>query len=121
MADYLPKFIDGKAVTFSASAAVIGGRLVSVTGDQAAAPAGADSSSVVGVAAVDAVVGDTFTVYTRPSGVQRLVASGAIVAGAKVISASAGKIATLGTGVNPIGIALEAATADLDVIDVLFI
>ncbi|WP_104128227.1 head maturation protease, ClpP-related [Cryobacterium sp. Y57] len=121
MADYLPKFSAGKSVTFNTSTAVVGGRLVAVTGDLTVGPAGADSAAVVGVASVDTIVGDAVTVYTRPSGVQRLVASGAIAAGAKVISAAAGKIATQGAGVNPIGIALEAATADLDVIDVLFI
>ena len=120
MADYLPKFTPGKSVTFSASADVIGGRLVSVTGNRTVGPAGADAATVVGVAGFDAVTGESVTVYTRPAGVQQLVASGAIVAGAKVISASAGKVATAGSGVNPIGIALEAA-ADLDVIDVLFI
>ena len=51
----------------------------------------------------------------------RLVANGAIAAGAKVISASTGKVATIGAGANPIGIALQAAAADLDVIDVLFL
>ena len=121
MADYLPKFTAGKAVTFNTSAAVVGGRLVAVTGDLTVGPAGADSAAVVGVASVDTIVGDAVTVYTRPSGVQRLVASGAIAAGVKVISATAGKVATISTGTNPIGIALEAAAADLDVIDVLFI
>ena len=121
MADYLPKFTAGKALTFNASADVIGGRLVAITGTRTVGPAGADVATVVGVAGFDAVTGEAVTVYTRPTGVQQLVASGAIAAGAKVISATAGKVATQGTGVNPIGIALEAATADLDVIDVLFI
>jgi hypothetical protein len=53
--------------------------------------------------------------------VHPLVASGAIVAGAKVIPAVAGKVATVGAGTNTIGIALEAAAADLDVVDVLFL
>jgi hypothetical protein len=121
MADYLPRFTPGKAVTFAATADVIGGRLVAVTGNRTVGPAGADVAVVVGVAGFDALAGENVTVYTRPTGVQQLVASGAIVAGAKVISAAAGKIATAGAGVNPIGIALEAAAADLDVIDVLFI
>ncbi|TDW31016.1 capsid cement protein [Cryobacterium psychrophilum] len=121
MADYLPKFTPGKAVTFTASGDVIGGRLVNVTGNRTVAPAGADSAAVVGVAGFDALTGESVTVYTRPSGVQQLVASAAIAAGAKIISAAAGKIATQGAGTNPIGIALAAATADLDVIDVLFI
>jgi hypothetical protein len=121
MADYLPKFKPGQAVTFTASAAVTGGRLVEVTGNRAVGPATADAADVVGVAGFDGISGDPVTVYTRAGGVHGLVASGAIAAGAKVISAAAGKIATIGAGANPIGIALEAAATDNDVIDVLFI
>ena len=121
MADYLPKFT-GASATFTASAAITGGRLVAVAGNRLVAQASADSATVVGVSGYDAVTGDPMTVYTRPSGVHSLVASGAIEAGAKVISATAGRVATITTGtetgVNPIGIALEAA-ADLDVVDVL--
>lgn len=121
MADYLPKFTPGAAVTFTASADVTGGRLVRATGNRTVGPAGADAADVVGVAAFDAVAGDPVTVYCRPTGVQQLVASAAIAVGAKVISATGGKVATIGAGANPVGIALEASTADLDVIDVLFI
>ena len=123
MADYLPKFT-GASATFTASAAITGGRLVAVAGSRLVSVAGADSAAVVGVAAFDVVTGDPVTVYTRPTGVHSLVASGAIEAGAKVISATAGKVATITTGtetgVNPIGIALQPA-ADLDVVDVMFI
>lgn len=119
MADYLPKFKPGQAVTFTASAAVIGGRLVAVTGNRTVGPAGADSAAVVGVAGFDAVIGESVTVYH--GGVQRLTASAAIAAGARVASAAAGKAVTLGALTNPIGLALQAATADLDVIDVLII
>jgi hypothetical protein len=121
MADYLPKFKPGQAVTFTASADVTGGRLVAITGNRTVGPAGADSAAVVGVAGFDAKAGERVTVFTRAGGVQQLTASGAIAAGVKVSSAAAGKIQTLGTTANPIGLALEAAAADNDVIDVLFI
>ncbi|MBB2956976.1 DUF2190 family protein [Pseudoclavibacter helvolus] len=121
MADYLPKFKPGGAVTFTASADVIGGRLVAVTGNRTVGPAGADSAAVVGVAGFDAPIGEQVTVYTRAQGVQQLTASAAIAAGAKVSSATAGKVQTIGATTNPIGLALEAATAVDDVIDVLFI
>jgi len=121
MADYLPKFKPGAAVTLTVSADVTGGRLVEVTTSKSVGPAGADAIDVVGVAGFDALTGEKVTVYTRPTGVHQLVASAAIAAGAKVISATGGKVATIGAGANPIGIALEAAAADLDVIDVLFI
>ncbi|GGH34185.1 capsid cement protein [Microbacterium album] len=121
MADYLPKFKPGEAVTFTASADVTGGRLVAVTGDRTVGPADADSAAVVGVAGFDAKSGERVTVFTRAGGVHRLTAAGAIAAGASVISAADGKIATVGDGTNPIGLALAAATANDDVIDVLFI
>ncbi|VXB32989.1 DUF2190 family protein [Pseudoclavibacter sp. 8L] len=121
MADYLPKYTPGAAVTFTASADVIGGRLVAISGNDSVANAPADSSAVVGVAGFDAKAGERVTVFTRAGGVQRLVASGAIAAGAKVSSAAAGKAQTVGATTNPIGLALEAAAAADDVIDVLFI
>jgi predicted RecA/RadA family phage recombinase len=121
MADYLPKFKPGQAVTFSVSADVTGGRLVAITGNRSVGPAGADSAAVVGVASRDAKAGERVTVFTRAGGVQQLTASGAIAAGAKVSSAAAGKVQTVGATTNPIGLALEAAAADNDVIDVLFI
>jgi hypothetical protein len=121
MSDYLPKHKPGAAVTFGTTADITGGRLVVLTGAKTVGPSGADSGIVIGVAGYDVVSGDKVTVYTRPTGVQSLVASAAIAAGAKVISATTGKIATIGAGTNAIGIALEAAAADGDVIDVLFI
>ena len=121
MSDYVPKFSPGAAATFTASSSVTGGRLVSVAGGRLVSVAGADSAAVVGVAGYDAEAGDTVTVYTRPSGVHSLTASGAIVAGAKVTADAAGKVQTVAALLNPIGVALEAATADLDVIDVLFV
>jgi antitoxin (DNA-binding transcriptional repressor) of toxin-antitoxin stability system len=121
MADYLPAFQPGQAVTFTASADVVGGRLVSVSGPRTVAPAGADSAAVAGVAGLRVEAGESVTVYTRGGGVQRLTAAGAIAAGAKVASAADGKAQTIGALTNAIGIALGAATADNDVIDVLFV
>jgi predicted RecA/RadA family phage recombinase len=116
MADYLPKFKPGQAITLAASAAITGGQLVVASGSGTVAPAGADAANVIGVAGFDVATGEHVTVYT--GGVQRLIASAAIAAGAQVISAVGGEIATRGAGTNPIGVALTAAAADQDVIDV---
>lgn len=122
MADYLPKYEPGIGIPFTVGAtAVVGGRLVEVSTANAIIPAGADSAKVAGVAAQDAETGERVTVFPRSGGVHRLTASAAIAVGARVISAAAGKVATIGAGTNPIGIALTAAAADNDVIDVLFI
>lgn len=115
MADYLPLFKPGAAVTFSASTAVTGGRLVEITGDRTVAHAAAASTKVAGIAAHDAAVGDHVTVYS--GGVQRPVASGAIAAGDRVAPAADGKVATGTTGT--IGLALAAA-ADGETVQVRF-
>lgn len=115
MSDYLPKFKPGQAVTYKASAAVTGGRLVEVTGNRTVAHAGADSAKVVGVAGFDAAIGDDVVVYA--GGVQRLTVTAAVEAGAAVTADAGGKATTGGT--NKIGTALEAALAADDVIDVL--
>ncbi|WGD38481.1 capsid cement protein [Lysinibacter sp. HNR] len=115
MSDYLPKFKPGQSVTYKASAAVTGGHLVEVTGNRTVAHAGVDSAKVVGVAGFDAAAGDDVVVFA--GGVQRLTVASVIPAGATVTAAAGGKATTGGT--NKLGIALEAAAAADDVIDVL--
>lgn len=105
MADYLPLFKPGASVTFTASADVIGGRAVEITGDRAVSHAAAASTKYVGVAGHSAKAGEKVTVHT-PGQVQRGVASGAIAAGAVVQTAADGKIAA---GAAKIGLALAAA------------
>lgn len=121
MTDYLPKFKPGQAVTFTASADITGGRLVEVTGGRTVAHAADDSAKVVGVAGFDAKSGECVTVFTRAGGVHSLTVTGAVEAGAQVSAAAGGKAQTVGATTNPIGLALEGATAANDVIDVLFI
>lgn len=114
--DYLPKFKPGQAITRTASATIAAGNMVTVAG----AVAVADSVTWLGVASRSCTTGQTMGVYA--DGVQRLVASAAIAAGDRVKCAAAGKIATLTAGSDAydrlVGIALEAATADGDVIAV---
>lgn len=110
MAEYLPIFKPGQAVTLKASAAITGGQLVSVSGSGTVAPAGAASTSVVGVAAFDAVTNDNVTIYA--GGVQNCTASGAITAGDPVIAAAAGAVVTSAAppAGQQVGIALSTAT-----------
>lgn len=114
--DYLPKFNPGQAITRTASATITAGLMVTVAG----ALAGASSTTWLGVASKDAISGAIFGVYS--DGVQRLTASAAITAGDRVKCAASGKIATLTAGSDAydtlVGIALEAASADGDVIAV---
>lgn len=123
MADYLPRFKPGQAFTSQASAAITGGRVVAVSGSGTVATAGADSALVVGVAAFDvAASGDKVTLYW--GGVQKLTASGAITAGAGVVTDASGKVksattATAAAAGTLIGRALTTVTTDGDIVDVL--
>ena len=116
MADYLPLFKPGQTVTFTASAEVLGGQAVEVTGDRSVGPAGALSAKYVGVAGYTAAAGEKVTVHTRGH-VQRIKAVGAIAAGAQVECGAAGTVKTKTTG-PVIGIALSAA-ADGALVQVL--
>lgn len=106
MGDYQPKFKPGEAITRAITATVTGGRLVTVAGAQCAA----NAADWLGVASRDAVSGDRVTVYTE--GVQRLTATGAIAAGARVKTAANGTVQTFTAGTDAadllVGIALAA-------------
>ena len=110
MAEYLPIYKPGQAITLAASATITGGQLVEVTGSGTVGPAGAASVKVVGVAAFDAVSGDNVTIYA--AGVQHALASGAVSAGAVVQAGAAGTVAAGTTA--PVGIALTGGT-DVDI------
>lgn len=105
MAQYTPLFTPGAAITYSAGGEITGGQLVEITGDRVIEVAAAGSTTVVGVAAFDAAVGDDVTVFT--GGVQRPLAAGAIAAGDRVAAAEGGKVATAEDAT--IGLALAAA------------
>lgn len=109
MAEYLPLYKPGQAITLKASATIVGGRVVAVSGDGTVATAGADSLVWVGVAANDAVTNDNVTIYT--GGVQYCVASGAITAGDQIECAAAGAVATASgtTYATHVGTALKSA------------
>lgn len=107
MAEYLPIFKPGQAVTLKASAAVTGGQLLEVTGSGTVGPAAAASTKVVGVAAFDAATNDNVTVYS--GGVQHVTSTAGVTAGDSVQAGAAGTVATGTTA--PIGIALTTAGA----------
>lgn len=111
MAEYLPIYKPGQALTLKASAAVTGGQLVEVTGSGTVGPAGAASTSVVGVAAFDAAINDNVTIFA--GGVQHGTAAGGITAGDVVQAGAAGTIAT--GAVAPVGVALTTALNAADV------
>lgn len=107
MADYVPKFTPGQAITSQASAAITGGQLVAVSGSGTVAPTAAATVAWVGVAAFDAANGEKVTIHK--GGVQRIVASGAVTAGDQVISAAGGKVATLAAAAGAVAADINAA------------
>lgn len=108
MSGYLPKFDADDVFTITASATVTGGQLVTALG----APAGANANAWVGVAAHDAVSGQTLSVFYGQA--QRLVAAGALAAGALVKCAASGQVTGYTSGTDNadtlVGVAMEAAS-----------
>jgi len=119
MADYLPKFDSGKPFTALTSAAVVGGRVLIVSGAGTVAHAGADAvaATLVGVAAVDTAIGERVTVYPLKGAVHKLTAGAAIAAGATIGTLATGKVDDAGT--NRFAVALTAAAADGDIIEAI--
>ena len=119
MAEYVPLFKSGQAVTRQASAAITGGQLVRVSGNGTVAPTTAASADWFGVAAFDAANGTQVGVFT--SGVQRIACTAAITAGATVEGAANGQVATHTNGTNDInivGLALSTTTAAGQLVEV---
>jgi hypothetical protein len=85
-----------------------------------AVAAGAPNGTALGVAIGDAPANGIVTVkLNTASGTFEMRAGGVISAGAAVFPAASGKVLATTTSANlAIGIALEAATADNDVIEV---
>lgn len=122
MSDYLPKFT-GPTFTVIAAADITGGRLVSTDLKMS----GDTDVDVIGVAAHDVTTGKPVTIYDLNVGVHRLVASGAVSAGAEVVSDTGGKVQALAAVSTPtagdvtgarakVGAALTAAVNDGDII-----
>lgn len=109
MPDHIHLFVPGAAVTCRAGSDVIGGRLVEITGAREVGHAAAGSAKVFGVAARDTKEGDDVLVLR--GGVQDLIASAGIVAGARVKAAASGKVVTVGAGEAGLGLAITDASA----------
>lgn len=113
MAEYVPLYLPGDAITKPCSADVVGGRPVYVSGSGTVANSAAAANIPVGVCAFDATSGDQVTFFGRGT-VHRLTASGTVTAGDTVEAAAAGAVATHTVGTNDariFGIALTTATA----------
>lgn len=98
----------------TASADVVKGQVVEVSGDMTVAPTSAASAKVLGVAMFDAKSGENVVVETE--GLFKLVASASITAGDIIESAADGKVAKVGgSAVKALGVALNTVTTGGDV------
>lgn len=113
MADYEPLHHPGHAWTSTASAAVVGGKALTVSGSGTVANATTAANIIIGIASQDAAAsGDKVGVFGRGP-VHQLTASGTVTAGDVVEAAAAGAVATHTQGTNDVrvfGIALTTAT-----------
>lgn len=95
MADYTP-IHSGGAIPFTsqASATIVGGQVVAVSGNGTVGPAASASTAAVGVAAHDAASGAKVTVWPLKNVTHEVVAAGAVTAGALLkVGAVAGTVA----------------------------
>jgi len=109
------------AYSFQASGAVSGGAVLKATGTMKVSHAGATTTQgLVGVAAYEVPAGSYVAVY-GPGNIVRCCASGTFLVGSILYPVATGKVDDYGTwGTNePIGVALEASTADLQAVRVL--
>lgn len=115
--EYVPKFLGGCEVTYTAAAAVTAGQLVEVTGAYQVSPASAAAQAQFGVAAQSAGVNATTAVYFE--GIHTLAASGAITAGQAVTAATGGAVAAA-TSSTPAGeiVGYAQAAAANNLVDV---
>jgi hypothetical protein len=109
MAEYLPIYKPGQALTLKASATITGGQLVALTGSGTVGPASAGSAAWVGVAAFDAATNDNVTIHS--GGVQSVTASGAVTAGDAVAAAANGQVSTSATPASAVFVGVALTTA----------
>lgn len=120
MTDYLPKHTEGAPITRTASATIVGGQLVVVTGAGTVGPSTAATHTWLGVAAHNAATGQEVTIFK--GGVQRPLASAAITAGDQVVAAASGRVATSATpgSGQQVGIALTTQASAGSPVEVAF-
>lgn len=114
----MSQFTDGNLRQFTSGGAI--GQFLRVTLSSGVLAAAGATVSCLGTTEDPFVAAETGPVRLRSAnGTRKMVASGAITASNPVYAAASGKIA--GTGTVLEGIALEAAAADGDIIEVLMI
>jgi hypothetical protein len=109
MPDYTPKYLYGDEATGTASATIVGGQLLVVSGDDTVGPAGdAADVTVIGVAAQDAASGARVSYFPRGK-IHITTTAGAVTAGAGVSAGAAGTVDDDGGSDPLLGVFLTSA------------
>lgn len=118
----MSQFADGNYKTFEADAAVALYQRVKLDSDGKVTVAGLADLDIGTAVKPAFAAGDLVTVKLRTgSGTHKMIVSEAVAAGALLYTESDGEVQdTAQATAYPIGTALEAATADQDVIEVLY-
>jgi hypothetical protein len=114
-------YIEGNVRTFQVSAALEEHRLVKLSSGKLAYAGQADGAALLGSTTKETFAADEYVGVDliNRSGTRILTAAGAIAAGAVVYTAANGKVDDVATSATRVGIALTAAGADGDFLEVL--
>lgn len=117
----MSQFVDGNTKTFLASGALAQYARVKLDSNGALALAGATDKEI-GTATREAfAAGDPIAVKLRSAaGTHKMIAEDAISVNDAVFTTASGKVGDSATGAFALGTALGAATADGDIIEVLY-
>lgn len=115
----MSQYIDAAVRAFPVSAAVKKNARVKLASGQVAEAGLTDKD--IGTALAQAfAAGDVIPIRMMSSGgTEKVIAAAAITQGAEVYTAAAGKVSVSASTAFRVGIALEAATADLDIIEIV--
>ncbi len=111
----MSKQVNNPGTTITAAATVTASRMVTAAGIHSVV---STTDDVVGVAQEPAASGGLIPVRLRTAGTCKLCVDGAIAVGGLVYKGAAGKGSPTAASSVAIGRALEASSADLDVIEV---
>ncbi|QJY46662.1 capsid cement protein [Pseudonocardia broussonetiae] len=109
MADYIPVFKPGTDVTFTAGAAITGGRLVALSAAETVIETSATTAAWMGAAVQDAASGAMVGVTS--GGVQELIVNAAVAVGDILVPAANGRVTPIAAGTNYAHVVGIATTA----------
>jgi hypothetical protein len=116
----MAQYVDSQTKAFTAAGTISQYQRV-VLGSGGTITAAVLADKEIGIAQNAGVSGEVINVRLRTAqGTHKAIAAASIAAGANVFSAAAGKVSVSATGAFNLGVALEAATANNDIIEIMY-